>query len=327
MGKMGAYQPTEKYKNYSLPTSKPLKSHALYEEKVWTLPEQIYQKLKKVAEFMGNLYPKLTDDFSKNIKNIIEKNLKILIADLDLMQRGLEKNPDTFNSNKLKINQHCITEMKNICDNLQTVRSYEYEFKNLGKIKHSLHELENLIQPTSFEKNLEKARVKSKPKALAATPKAVIVKTRAAAAKPKAVIAKTRAATAKPKAVIAKTRATAGKPKAVIAKTRAAAGKPKAVIAKKEHLSVTPKKKITATPTVKSKKKEPISKKTEQKAKVLKPKKVASKRPNKSEAPVHALKKSEKKVTKLESKAKLPAKSVLKAKPKPKIKSSGVSKG
>jgi len=164
MGKMGAYQPTENYKNYSLPTSKPLKSHAFYKEKVWTLQEQIYKKLKKVAEFLESLYPKLTDDFSKSIKVVIEKNLEILIENLDLMQHGLHKNPDSFNTNKLKINQHRITEMKNVCDTLQTIKSYEYEFKNLGKIKHALNELEHLIQPTSFERSLEKARVKSKPK-------------------------------------------------------------------------------------------------------------------------------------------------------------------
>lgn len=168
MGTIGTYRPPEKYKNYSLPTSKPLRSHAFYTEKVWTLPEQIYKKLKKVAEFLESLYPKLTDDFSKNIKVMIEKNLEILIKDLDLMQHSLHKTPSSFNTNKLKINQHRITEMKNICDTLQTVRSYKYEFKNLGKIKHALKELEHLIQPTSFERSLEKAHVESKPKTVPA---------------------------------------------------------------------------------------------------------------------------------------------------------------
>lgn len=167
MSKMGAYQPTEKFKNYLLPTSKPLRSHSSYEEKVWTVQERIYKKLKEIAEFLESLYPKLTDDFSGNIRNIIEKNLETLIQDLDLMQRSLLKNPNTFNTNKLKTNQHCITEMKNVCSTLQTVRSYELESKKLGKMKHALHELELLIQPTSFEMSLEKARVR-KPKALPA---------------------------------------------------------------------------------------------------------------------------------------------------------------
>ena len=175
MGKMGAYQPTEKYKNYSLPTSKPLSSHAFYKEKVSTLQEKIYKKLKKVAELLKSLYPKLTDEFSKNIKIIIEKNQEILIKDLDLMQSGLYKNPGSFNTNKLKINQHRIIEMKNICDTLQIVRSYEHEFKNLGKIKHALNELEHLIQPTSFERGLEKARVKSKPKVVPAKKEHILV--------------------------------------------------------------------------------------------------------------------------------------------------------
>ncbi len=161
MSKIGVYRPEDKYKNYSLSTSKPLKSHAYFTEKVWTMQEQIYKKLKNVAKYLESLYPKLTDDFGKNIKVMIEKNLGILIKDLDLMQQSLHKNPDSFNTKKLKINQHHIDEMRNVCDALQTVNTYEYEFKNLGKTKHALNELEHLIQPTKFEKSLEKAQVKS----------------------------------------------------------------------------------------------------------------------------------------------------------------------
>ena len=65
-----------------------MRSHALYKEKVWTLQEHIYQKLKKVAEFLDSLYPKLTDDFSMNIKVVIEKNLEILMKDLALPATG-----------------------------------------------------------------------------------------------------------------------------------------------------------------------------------------------------------------------------------------------
>lgn len=178
MGKIGAYQPTEKFKNYSLPTTKPLKSHAFYKEKEWTLQEQIYKKLKKVAEFLESLYPKLTDEFSKNINVVIERNLTTLIEDLDLMKNSLNKNPESFNTNKLKINQRHITEMKNVCDTLQTIKSYEYEFKNLGKIKHALHELEHLIQPTNFERTLEKTRVRSTQKAAPAKKGDSIVKSK-----------------------------------------------------------------------------------------------------------------------------------------------------
>lgn len=175
MGKMGAYQPTEKFKNYLLPTSKPLRSHSFYKEKVWTLQEQIYKKLHIVAGFLERLYPKLTDDFSENIKVVIKKNIETLIEDLDLMQTGLHKNPYSFNTNKLKTNQHRITEMKKVCDTLQTVGAYENEYKNLGKIKHALHELELLIQPTSLEMSLEKARVRSKPKTVRAKKEQILV--------------------------------------------------------------------------------------------------------------------------------------------------------
>lgn len=172
---MGIYQ-QEKYKNYSLPSSKPLKSHAFYQEKVWTLPEQINKKLTIVAELLENLYPKLTDNFDKNTKVVIEKNLEILIKNLDLLQQDFHKNPDSFKTDNLKTNQRHITEMKNVCDNLQTVRSYEYEFKNLGKIKHFLHELEHLIQPTKFEKSLEKVRAKNKQKTTPAKKGSIKVK-------------------------------------------------------------------------------------------------------------------------------------------------------
>lgn len=176
MGKIGAYQPIDKYKNYLLPTAKPLRSHPFYKEKVWTLQEQIHQKLKKVSELLESLYPTLADDFSKNVRDVIEENLKTLIADLGLMQSGLQTNPNSFNTEKLKTNQHCITQMKNACATLQTVRSYEHEFKKLGKIKHTLHELEHLIQPTSFERSLEKARAKSKAKTVPAKKEPILVK-------------------------------------------------------------------------------------------------------------------------------------------------------
>ena len=104
MDKMGAYQPPEKYKNYLLPTSKPSRSHAFYEQKVWTLQEQIFHKLKKVAEFLESLYPKLSDDYTGHIKVVIERNLETLVEDLDQLQFGLLKNPQDFNTNKLKIN-------------------------------------------------------------------------------------------------------------------------------------------------------------------------------------------------------------------------------
>jgi hypothetical protein len=175
MAKMGAYQPPEKFKNYLLPTSKPFRSHAFYEEKIWTLQERIYKKLKKIAEFLESLYPKLTDDFSKNIKVVIEKNLETLIKDLDHMQSCLHQTPYSFNTNKLKTNQRSITEMKKVCDTLQTVRSYEHESKKLGKIKHELNELEHLIQPSSFQKSLEKSQAKNKPKTVPAKKEQILV--------------------------------------------------------------------------------------------------------------------------------------------------------
>jgi hypothetical protein len=256
MGRIGAYQPTQKYKNYLLPTSKPLKSHALYKEKVWTLQEQIYKKLKKVAELLENLYPKLTDNFSNNIKVVIEKNIKILIEDLDLMQSSLHKNPDSFNTNQLKINQNHITEMKNVCDTLQTVRLYEYEFKNLGKIKHALNELEHLIQPTNFERSLEKARVKSKRKRVPAKIGRILVEAKKKIEEDSLVRSK--------------------KQKAISKKTKPAMKFPKQI-------------------KIESKQPKAISKKTKSAMKLPKQIKIESKQPKKSATPKHKLKTSEKK--------------------------------
>lgn len=176
MVKMKAHIPAVTYKNYTLPTAKPFKSDTYYKEKVWTVQEHIYQKLKKISEFLETLYPTLSDKFSKNIKGVVEKNIKILFKDLDLLQSSFHKEPESFNTKKLNVNQHSITEMKNVCDTLQTISTYEYESKNLGKIKHVLNELEHLIQPTKLEKSLEKARAKSKPKTATTKKKPIPVK-------------------------------------------------------------------------------------------------------------------------------------------------------
>lgn len=162
MSRMGTYESTDKYKNYSLPTFKNRTSG--YQEKVWTLQEQIYLKLKHIAQSLESLYPKLTAASNMNIKVAIEKNLETLSEDLNLMTSGLQKNPDSFNTKTLKTNQHRIDEMKHVCDNLQTISSYESEFKNLSKIKHTLTELEHLIQPTSLERSLQKTTIEKKTK-------------------------------------------------------------------------------------------------------------------------------------------------------------------
>ena len=103
MSKMAMYQPIEKYKNYSFSTTKPFKSHGFYEEKEWNLQDHIYKKLNKFDELLESLYPKLTDDFSRNTKTVIEKNLDSLKKDLDLMQNGLHKNP--YHSTQINLKQ------------------------------------------------------------------------------------------------------------------------------------------------------------------------------------------------------------------------------
>ncbi len=253
---MGAYQPPEKYKNYLLPTGKPLKSHAFYKEKVLTLQERIFLKLKKVAEFLENLYPNLTSDISRNLKVVIEKNLETLIEDLRQMQSGLHKNPYSFNTNKLKTNQHCIDEMKNVCDTLQTVSSFEREFNKLSKIKHALHELEHLIQSTKFEKSLEKAKVKSKPKTVSEKKERVLVeakktikeKSRVNAKKQKAISKKSKPTTklVKPKKTVSKKLQKSKAPVHKLKQSAKKVTKPKVLAEHKKTLKANPKTKLPA---------------------------------------------------------------------------------
>ncbi len=286
---MGAYQPPEKYKNYLLPTSRPLRSHTFYKEKVWTLPEQIYKKLKKVTEFLESLYPELTDDFSINIKVVIEKNLELLIKDLNFLQNSLHNNPYSFNTNKLKTNQHHISEMKNVCDTLQTVRSYEHEFKKLGKIKHALHELEHLIQPSNFEISLEKAQAKSKPKPAPAKKEPIQLKAKK---------------TTKAKSIV--------KPEK------------QKTVSKKTRLTTTPPKPIKIARKQPNKTKAPVHKLKQSEKKIAKPKLLAKSKKAVTAKPKLPAK-NKKAVT---AKSKLPAKNkkAATAKSKPKIKSSAEHK-
>lgn len=264
MSKMGAYQPPEKYKNYLQPTSKPFRSHPLYKEKVWTLEDQIYKKLKKVSELLEGLYPKLTDDFTRN-NNVIKKNIETLIEDLDFMQGVLNKNPYSFNTNKLKTNQHRITEMKNVCDTLQSVKSYEQEHKKLSQIKHALHELEHLILQTSFESSLKKALVKSKPKTIPAKKERVqVAAKKKIKAKPKVSSVKRKAVPkkAKPATKVLKTKKIDRKqPKKSAAPVhklkqpvkKIAKPKPKVSAGNKKRLTAKPKSKIKSTAAHKKK--------------------------------------------------------------------------
>jgi len=235
MGKIGAYQPSDKNKNYLLPTSKPITSHPFfYKQKVWTPQEQVHQKLKKIAEYLESLYPKLTDENTMHIKSLIAKNIETLIEDLDKMNSVWKKNPYSFDTNKLKTNQNCIIEMKNVCDKLQRISAYGSEHKKLAKIRHALHELDLLIQPTSTEteKIVEKASAKPKIRKKAAK-KALIPAKPLKKKKAKSVVSSKKPKTASKKAkpakksikrvktvhkVLKKTKTTAHKPKKSVKK-------------------------------------------------------------------------------------------------------------
>lgn len=260
MSKIGEYNPTEKYKRYSLITPKHDKTHPLYNEREKTLQDHIFKKLKKVSELLESIYPKLADDTSANIKEVIESNLAVLFDNLYLMQSHLHKNPYTFNTSKLKANQKSIAEMKKAADTLQTVSSFENEFKKLSKIKHALHELVQLIEPKVMVAPAKPAAKKETPKS--PVKKAAPVKK----TKPKAASSKPKAASSKPKAAVKKPiKAKKKAPSANLKKTPAKTAKSKSSVkpakAKKKAASVGTKSKKhvkTAKPKLNSKSKSAV---------------------------------------------------------------------
>lgn len=253
MSKIGEYNPTEKYKRYSLITPKHDKTHPLYNEREKTLQDHIFKKLKKVSELLESIYPKLADDTSANIKEVIESNLAVLFDNLYLMQSHLHKNPYTFNTSKLKANQKSIAEMKKAADTLQTVSSFENEFKKLSKIKHALHELVQLIEPKVLVAPAKPAAKKETPKS--PVKKAAPVKK----AKPKAASSKPKAAVKKP--IKAKKKAPSANLKKTPAKTAKSKSSVKPAKAKKKAASVGTKSKKpvkTAKPKINSKSKSAV---------------------------------------------------------------------
>lgn len=248
MSKIGIYQRPDKIKNYSFPTSKPLRSHPLFKEKVWTLQEQIHEKLRKLAEHLESLYPKLSDNYNRNINVVVDNNIEALIKYLDVMQSGFYKNPYTFNTDKLKTNQDCITGMKNVCDTLQSVRSYENEAKKLGKIKHALKELEHLIQPTRLERSLAMTSVKPKKTAAKKEHTQVAAKKKSVTSKKKTAISKKAKPATKVRKPIKKVSKLPKKPAKKVTKTTS-----KLPVKKKKVVTV--KAKPKAKSTVASKKK------------------------------------------------------------------------
>lgn len=142
MGKIHAFQPVDKLRNYSRATTKPFRSGSIdYQPKIWSLPEQIQKKLGTLAGFIEILFPQGPNDFK------VQSNLEILWKDLDQMQMCLDDNPYEFSHDALQTNLDSITEMKNICDSLKSFNSDKYEIKKLGKLEHVLTELEHLIYP------------------------------------------------------------------------------------------------------------------------------------------------------------------------------------
>ena len=186
------------------------------------------------------------------------ENMNALVHDLDLMMVCLTQNPYAFNMEKLETNKNCIDEMKNACDNLQTTRSNDNQFKKLGKIKHTLNELEQLLQPAIDEQankecleaetqKKEKSVVKAAKKTVSKKAKRKPTAVKKVVVRPKVKLAAiSQKAKRKPTAV----KKVVARPKVKLAaKSKKAKAKPKAV------------KKVVARPKVKlaAKSKKPVS--------------------------------------------------------------------
>jgi len=297
MVKVPTKKPPENFKNFTRPNAKPSNSHSVFQEKVWTLPELIYKKIRIIADLLESLHSKLTESSSKNIKSASENNLKILIKDLDVIQKGLKRNPSSFKTDNLKTNLKCINEMKHVCNALQLHSAYKSEFQNLGHIKHELHELEHLVQPTIYEKSAEKIIEIGK-----------LDKTTTKEENKKTI-------NQKPKVKSMNKLSTSKTVKKPVAKTTPIKVASKKPVAKKAV----------------SKAKPVVKKATKPVAKVTKPKKVVSKLVVKAKTAVSTVKHAVKKIAKPKAKVavkkifkpvvKHPVKKTITSKPKPKIKS------
>lgn len=148
MGKINAYQPRQDFKSYLYPTAKPYKSGAIgYQQRVWTLEDQIYFHLKKIAHFIDLLFEKSTNIHKKQVAISVKKNIEVLHKDLELLKKSLQKKLIDIDKKKLKINDRWISEMKTTCDNFKNLITDTIEVKILHKLRHMLNELEHLIKP------------------------------------------------------------------------------------------------------------------------------------------------------------------------------------
>lgn len=175
MGKLFSFHPTDKYRNYFLPSTKPSRRGLGYQQKTFTLQEKLHQKLKKITECFEYLHLHLQDDHGNKIKTSVKKNIDLLSTEIVLLKDAFDKNPYSFSTKTLKISKSHINEMRTLCDRLKQMESNQYDVKRLAKIKHMLTELEHLLMPHPAlvappEAQLSPA-VKTKPKARGAVRK------------------------------------------------------------------------------------------------------------------------------------------------------------
>jgi len=151
MSKIHAYEPLNGFKNYSSPTTKPLKNGVfVYHEKEWTLQEQIAQKLEKIAHFIDILFSQSATDHSESVSGRVQNNIEMLHRDLESLQISLKTNPFDFNVDNLQITENWIEEMRAIADDSKSQISDKNELKILKKLSHTLTELDHLIKPKTI---------------------------------------------------------------------------------------------------------------------------------------------------------------------------------
>lgn len=156
MGKLHAYQPIEKFEDFSNPSSRPFKSNAIgFQEKTWTLRDQILHRFKKAAKILEVLFDKAPNHQDREETNMIVQGLSELNNNIYKIQHSLENDLEMLSGEKLDKQQNSINTMKRLIELLRPMMIEDQEIKNLGKLNHLLTELNHLLLPSSGFKDVK----------------------------------------------------------------------------------------------------------------------------------------------------------------------------
>lgn len=152
--KLHEYEPIEKYKNFSNPTTKPIKGHDIgFHEKHWTLRDQILHRFHRAAKLMEVLFTKAPEFHNREETNRIVDALSQLNNNIYRIQNSVETSTPELHSETISIFQQSIDRMRRLIDQLRPYLMGHEELRNLARLNHLLTELEHLLSPSSKFKN------------------------------------------------------------------------------------------------------------------------------------------------------------------------------